>query len=198
MTSAARGMRSVARVVRSFARVACPTMLAFGVVLALATGVAAQTVDRLVNEALALCAAADRVSPNTRLPVLARGLDRAEAAVALDERSADAHFAIFCNLGKATELGGVGLGTIRAVYRLRQEIEVTLALAPNHAEALAAKGALLIKLPRWLGGDRRDAEFWLRRALAVDPSNATARAYLDELGLPAPFVASASDTTAGR
>ena len=63
-----------------------------------------------------------------------------------------------------------------------------MALAPNHAEALAAKGALLIKLPRWLGGDRREAEVWLRRALAVDPANATARAYLDELGLPPPFV----------
>jgi hypothetical protein len=171
--------------------------LAIGV-LALATGVAAQTVDRHVDEALTLCAAADRVPPAARLPIFARGLDRAEAAVALDERSAEAHFAIVCNLGKATELGGVGLGTFRAVYRLRQEIDATLALAPNHAAALAAKGALLIKLPRWLGGDRRDAEIWLRRALAVDPSNVTARAYLDELGLPPPFVAPASDTSVTR
>jgi hypothetical protein len=73
---------------------------------------------------------------------------------------------------------------------------VTLALAPNDAEALAAKGALLIRLPRWLGGDRREAELWLRRALAVDPANATARTYLDEIGIAAPpFVSPATSTT---
>jgi hypothetical protein len=92
-------------------------VLALGLLLALAARVDAQTVDRPVDEALALCAAADRVSPEARLPILARGLDHAEAAVARDERSADAHFAIVCNLGKATELGGVGLGTFGAVYR---------------------------------------------------------------------------------
>jgi hypothetical protein len=163
--------------------------------LAFAIDAEAQTVERHVLDALALCAAADRVSPETRLPMLARGLDLAETAVALDDRSAEAHFAVVCNLGKATSLAGVGLGTYGAVNRLREEIDITLALAPNHAEALAAKGALLIKLPRWLGGDRREAELWLRRAVTVDPSNATARAYLDELGVAPPFVAPASDTT---
>ena len=163
--------------------------------IGLARGVEAQTVERHVQDALALCAAADRVSPDTRLPMLARGLDLAEAAVALDDRSAEAHFAVVCNLGKATSLARVGFGTFGAVDRLRQEIDVTLTLAPNHAEALAAKGALLIKLPRWLGGDRDEAEVWLRRALKVDPSNATARAYLEELGIAPSFVAPASDTT---
>jgi hypothetical protein len=162
--------------------------------IAVAIDADAQAVERSIREALALCAAADRVSLETRLPMLARGLDLAEAAVALDERSAEAHFAIVCTLGKATSLARVGLGTFAAVARLRQEIDVTLALAPNHAEALAAKGALLIKLPRWLGGDRREAERWLRRAVAVDPSNATARAYLDELGIAPSLVAPASDT----
>ncbi len=148
---------------------------------------------RTVDESLALCAVAERLPAAERLPVLARGLALAEAAVALDERSARAHFAIVCNLGKATELGGVGLGTFSAVIRLRREIDLTIALAPNDAEALAAKGALLIKLPRWLGGDRREAERWLRRALAVDPTNATARAYIDEIGVTAPpFVGPAS------
>jgi len=179
-------------------RIPGAALLALVIVIGVATIVDAQTAERHVDDALALCAAADRVSPEARLPMLARGLDLAETAVVLDDRSADAHFAIVCNLGKATSLGGVGLGTFGAVYRLRQELDVTLALAPNHAEALAAKGALLIKLPRWLGGDRREAELWLRRALAVDPSNATARAYLDELGVVPPFVAPASDTTLVR
>ena len=105
----------------------------------------------------------------------------------------------FCNLGKATCLGGIGFGTFGAVDRLRREIDVTLALAPDDAEALAAKGVLLMKLPHWLGGDHREAELWLRRALAVDPLNATARAYLDEVGATAPpFVAPAADSRVTR
>lgn len=155
----------------------------------------ADDVDRRVDESLALCADADRIAPNERLPILARGLDLADSALARDPRSARAHFAVVCNLGKATGIAGIGFGTFGAVRRLRQEIDATLALAPNDAEALAAKGALLIKLPRWLGGDRREAERWLRRALAIDPTNTTARTYLDEIGIAAPpFVAPATDT----
>ncbi len=145
-----------------------------------------------LDESLTLCATADRLPADARMPILARGLALADAALALDDRSARAHFAVVCNLGKATALSGTGFGSLAAVYRLRREIDATLALAPNHAEALAAKGALLVRLPRWLGGDRREAEVWLRRALAIDPSNGTARAYLDEL-TPAPgFLAPAA------
>ena len=174
----------------------------FGVVLGLlvvTTTADADGLERHIDESLALCHAADRVAPAARLSLLSRGLDLAESAVALDDRSARAHFAVFCNLGKATSLGGIGFGTFGAVDRLRREIDVTLALAPDDAEALTAKGALLMKLPRWLGGDQREAELWLRRALAVDPLNATARAYLDEVDATAPpFVAPAADTRVTR
>lgn len=156
----------------------------------------ADDTQRLVADSLALCAAADALPVEQRVAVLARGLALAESAVALDDRSARAHFAIVCSLGKATSLGGVGLGTWRAVHRLRREIDATLALAPDDPDALAAKGALLIKLPRWLGGDPDEARRWLRRALVVDPMNATARAYLDDARDTASFVAPAVDTVA--
>lgn len=169
------------------------------IVVASTTPAHASEVDRYVDESLALCAAADRLPPTERLAVLARGLDLADAAIARDERSARAHFAVVCSLGKATEVASVGLGAMRAVARLRREIDLTLALAPDHSEAMAAKGALLVKLPRWLGGDRREAEVWLRRALAADPRNATARTYLEEIGASAaPFVAPAADTPVGQ
>jgi hypothetical protein len=150
-----------------------------------------------IDDALALCAAADDLAPVERLPVLARGLELADAAVALDERSARAHFAVVCNLGKATALAAPGFGTFGAVRRLRREIDVTIALAPNDADALAAKGAFLLKIPRWLGGDRQEAELWLRRALAVDPLNATARAHLEELApMPARLAPAAASEPA--
>jgi hypothetical protein len=161
------------------------------VVLANGAAAAAAEVGSRSAESLALCAAADGLPPDERLPVLARGLELADAAVALDDRSARAHFAVVCNLGKATALASPGFGTFGAVRRLRREIDLTIALAPNDAEALAAKGAFLLKLPRWLGGDREEGELWLRRALAVDPLNATAREHLDELA-PMGFVAPAA------
>ena len=114
-------------------------------------------VEQRANDAIALCAAADAAPPEARVALLARGLALAESAVALDERSARAHYAVVCNLGKATGLGGVGLGTWQAVRRLGHEIDLTIALAPNDPEALAAKGAFLVKLPRWLGGDPVEA-----------------------------------------
>ena len=163
-----------------------------------ANGAGAGELEWRVDESLALCAAADQLAPAARLPMLARGLDLADAALALDERSARAHFAVVCNLGKATGLGGVGFGTFRSVYRLQREVEVTLALAPNDVDALIAKGALLMRLPRWLGGNRGEAQRWLRRALVVDPQNATAHAYLDEIEGQRGFVAPAADTTTTR
>jgi hypothetical protein len=163
--------------------------------LTIASNAVADELERRIDDSLALCTAADQLAPEARLPVLARGLDLADAALALDDRSARAHFAVVCNLGKATGLGSVGFGTFRAVYRLQREVDITLALAPNDADALAAKGALLVRLPRWLGGDRREAVQWLRRAVAIDPRNATARAYLDELERQQGYVSSATDTT---
>lgn len=147
-------------------------------------------------ESLALCAAADDLAPEQRSAVLAQGLALADAAVAADAQSARAHFAVVCNLGKATGLGGVGFGTLRAVYRLRREMDVTLELAPNDADALAAKGALLARLPRVLGGDAEAAEELLRRALAVDPEHGTARTYLDELLRRRGFISPAAETAA--
>ena len=163
--------------------------------LACVAPVFAGDLERRIDESLALCAAADRVAPDERLVLLARGLDLADAAVALAADSPRAHFAVVCNLGKATALASPGFGTFGAVRRLRREIDLTLALAPDDADALAAKGAFLIRIPRWLGGDRREAEIWLRRALAVDPLHTTARAYLDELVPAPPFMAPA---VAGR
>jgi hypothetical protein len=190
------------RATRSSRRLRAPSWalgVALAVTLAAPTHAAADDVARHIDESLALCAAADNVAREDRMALLARGLDAAEAALALDDRSARAHFAVVCNLGKATGLAGIGFGTFGAVRRLQREIDATLALAPDDAEALAAKGALLIKLPRWLGGDREEAALWLRRALAIDPTNTTARTYLEDIGIASPpFVAPASGTALAR
>ena len=48
---------------------------------------------------------------------------------------------------------------------------MTLALAPDYPAALAAKGEMLVELPRLLGGDPQEGERLLRRAVALDPDD---------------------------
>lgn len=130
--------------------------------------------------ALRACNHADELPEAERDAALARGLAAAEAAVAADANDARAHFAVFCFVGKRAAKAGFNLGIFSDLRRLRREIDLTLALAPGDADALLGKGALLLKLPRLLGGDAEAAEALLRQALVAEPDNDEARCYLAE------------------
>lgn len=131
------------------------------------------TVSPTVRQALELCDAADSAPPSDRAAILTRGLERAEEAVEANPLDATAHFAVFCNLGKRTDLRRQThgfLGLLRDVGRARRELEEALVLAPDDPAVLAAKGQMLTELPRFLGGDPAEGERLLRRAAALDPS----------------------------
>lgn len=130
--------------------------------------------------ALAFCDAIDEMAEADRGAALDRGLAMAEAAVAADAGDARGHFALVCYLGKRMERAGLSFRQITDLRRLRRELDRTLDLAPGDADALLAKGALLLKLPRLLGGDAGEAEALLRQALLAEPDNAAARCYLAE------------------
>ncbi|MBI1818374.1 MAG: hypothetical protein HYR72_25615 [Deltaproteobacteria bacterium] len=132
----------------------------------------------MARESLTMCERAEDLTDTEKPVILDRGLQLAEAAVAADSGDARAHFAVFCNLGKQAELAGLGLNSLATVRRLRQELDLALGLSPDDADALAAKGALLLNLPRLLGGDPAAAEQLLRRAVVLNPQNAAARRYL--------------------
>ena len=55
--------------------------------------------------------------------------------------------------------------------RVQKEIDIALALAPDYPAALAAKGEMLVELPRLFGGDLQEGERLLRRAVALDPDD---------------------------
>src|SRR5439155_1009374 len=73
------------------------------------------------------------------------------------------------NLGNDVKLRGLAVTSLFAVRRLRREIDRTLELAPDYADALVGKGEFLCELPRLLGGDAAEGERLLRAALRVDP-----------------------------
>ncbi len=128
--------------------------------------------------ALLLCCEADQLSGAERQRVLMRGLELAQDAAAADPSDAQAHFAVFCNLGKQVQSRAFDPRDLGVIGHLRRELDTALALAPEDADALAAKGAMLLALPWFLGGDRHHGEELLRRVLIKDPSNAAARRYL--------------------
>jgi tetratricopeptide (TPR) repeat protein len=118
---------------------------------------------------------ADVLPEAVRAAALRDALADADRAIAADDADALAHWAAFCALGKLLEAEGVGWSAPGRLRRLRQEVDRTLVLAPDFADAMAGKGALLLGLPRLLGGDAEEGERLLRRALAVDPDYLTPR-----------------------
>jgi hypothetical protein len=156
-----------------------PPTMALATVLILATassgradGVPGSTA---ALEAVALCHAAARTPDRTlRAALLERGLALAEAAAARDDTDAAAHFAIFCTLGRQLQERALGWRTLGAIRRARRAIDRALALAPASAELLTAKGVMLLRLPRLLGGDPGEGELLLRRALELSPGFAAA------------------------
>lgn len=125
--------------------------------------------------AQAACDRAGSLPEAARAAALSDALAAADRAVAVDDTDALAHFAAFCALGGLLDAEGVGFTAPGRLRRLRREVDRTLELAPDFADALAGKGALLLELPRLLGGDAPEGERLLRRALAIDPDYLTPR-----------------------
>ena len=132
------------------------------------------------NEALSQCRRADVFIGAEREKVLEEGSRMAEQAVALDDDDATAHFALFCTLGKRLKDTALGPAMLTNVRRLRHEIDRAIELAPQDPELWAAKGAMLLTLPSFLGGDRDEAQQLLVRAFVADPDNHVTRVYLEE------------------
>lgn len=119
-----------------------------------------------------------RVAPDrsTRAALYEKGQALGEQAVAADEQSADAHFALFCNLGELMRIDGeVSLSSVFGFRRMMKELNRALELKPDHLDALSAKGTLLVRLPSMLGGDPEKGEQVLRHVIHEVPEAVNAR-----------------------
>lgn len=119
-----------------------------------------------------------RVAPDrsTRAALYEKGQVLGEQAVAADEQSADAHFALFCNLGELMRIDGeVSLSSVFGFRRMMKELNRALELKPDHLDALSAKGTLLVRLPSMLGGDPEKGEQVLRHVIHEVPEAVNAR-----------------------
>lgn len=146
--------------------------------LSTATLVGAQPAAQdFISESLQACHDG-RIAPDraTRGAYFEKGQALGEQAVAVDERSADAHFALFCNLGELMRIDGeMSLSSMMGFRRMMKELDRTLALAPGHLDALSARGTLLVRLPSLLGGDLDKGEQLLQHVIQQEPQAVNAR-----------------------
>jgi len=108
--------------------------------------------------------ATDDASRRTSYEAAKRHADR---AVELMPESADARFVQFGADGRIAQLRGIAVAALQLV-KLNNQLDEVLRLDPNHANALAARGGMLMKLPRLFGGDTEKGVEYLERAVALD------------------------------
>lgn len=133
-------------------------------------------VKALANRALQECEMGRSAAVReAKLTHFQQGQSLAEQAVESDEQSADAHFALFCNLGEQLRLDGESITSVFGFRHMMSELDRTLELDPSHIDALSAKGTLLVKLPGVLGGDLEKGEQVLQQVVMREPKAVNAR-----------------------
>ncbi|MCC6849265.1 MAG: hypothetical protein IT294_12260 [Deltaproteobacteria bacterium] len=157
-------------------------MLFLGLLLSAAPRAQARTAVDLADSAMRECEQGQvAATRDQRVAHFERGRRLAEEAVTLDERSAPAHFAVFCNLGELLRVDGEKITSLLGFRKMMQALDRTLELDPNHLDALSSKGVLLVRLPTLLGGDAAKGETMLERVLREDAGCITARLTLAEI-----------------
>ena len=110
-----------------------------------------------------------------RLAHFERAHALAKQSVALDDQLPNAHYSLFCSLGERLRIDGENLSAIFGFQQMMAELDRTLALDPNHLNALSSKATFLVRLPSLLGGDLSKGEALLRRVIREDPTSINAR-----------------------
>jgi tetratricopeptide (TPR) repeat protein len=124
--------------------------------------------------------AAERATDDaTRRESYRAAKEHAENAVERLPASADARFAHFAAAGRLAQLQGLASAAFQ-LMSLNAELDEVLRLDPNHANALAARGGMLVKLPRLLGGDTTEGIALLERAVSLDDTAVGKRLELAE------------------
>ncbi len=143
---------------------------------------AKDTVESLSAKALEECQKGRLAKKrDVRLGHFERAEAIAERAIELNEKYAEAHFALFCSLGETMRIDGPpSFSSIFGYKRMMDELNRTLELDPDHIDALSSKGTLLVKLPGILGGDSEKGEELLREVIKREPKAINARLVIAE------------------
>jgi tetratricopeptide (TPR) repeat protein len=121
----------------------------------------------LADAAFAECHKADRLASDWDA-TYDSGIELAKRAIEIDPSFADGYYALFVNLGRKSERTSVATQAMH-VAELKKLLDKTLELDPTHTHAWEAKGEMLMRLPRLLGGSETQGLQALRRSAELDP-----------------------------
>lgn len=145
---------------------------------ALSLGAGPVAAGTKAQQAIEICDSVSDVPKDEGLKRAEKGLALAEQAVAENDNDPEAHYAVFCNLGRQIENASINTSTLSSLKRVRREVDRALELKPDYVEALMGKGSLLINTPRFFGGDVAGGEKLLRKAIELEPNHMQAHLQL--------------------
>lgn len=129
----------------------------------------AEQAESLAQKALALLRLGDlQKGEDAKKSTYEQGKNAAEAGVAADPKCADAHFYHGANMGRWGQTNGV-LKSLFLLGDIKKEFQTTLAINPNHVDAMVALGLVDKEVPGMFGGSWERAEKAFRHALEIDP-----------------------------
>ena len=140
------------------------------------------TVDRLLQTSELYVNIADDLFDDETRKRLAyeAAAEMAKRALMADERNAQGHFLYAAALGSAERLKGIAAAGL-VLGEIKQHVRRAIELNPAHAPALQMMGGLCAELPWLLGGSEKEAESYLRRAIAADERYTNAHLILARL-----------------
>lgn len=106
-----------------------------------------------------------------------KGSEIAQQAIILSPSNADAYFYYVANEASLAKSKGM-FGSIFLISKIKKGLNKTLELDPNHAEALAMKGAILYSIPGLMGGNIKESERLIREALVMEPHITSTKIFL--------------------
>lgn len=125
-----------------------------------------------------LRAAELRPSDETAMALYRRASQEAEAALARNPQSPGANFVYFAATGRLLLADGLAKNLFALRKLDKQYLDRALELDPLYANALAAKGGVLLDLPVLIGGDPAEGLRLLRKASRLNPGGAGTRVSL--------------------
>jgi tetratricopeptide (TPR) repeat protein len=125
-----------------------------------------------------LRAAEARELDPTAMSLYRQAIAEAEAALERNPNSAGANFVYFAARGRILLADGLTKNLIELRELDRKHLDRAIELDPRYFNAIAAKGGVLLDLPRLLGGDPAEGLRLLRRANQLNPGGPGTRVSL--------------------
>jgi len=147
-------------------------------VLSCGPALAMETDQDVLQADRTLRAAELRETDEVAMVLYRRASQQAQAVLARNPNSPGANFVYFAATGRILLADGLTKNLFALRSLDKDHLDRAIELNPDYANALAAKGGVLLDLPKLIGGDPSEGLRLLRRANALNPGGVGTRVSL--------------------